>query len=239
MNRQPPVNSERYLRPESVVMGDSSLVPPENQIRPPPNQFSHQVDVADLAAVRRFVEDTISTYRRLDAVINCAGMVGTPTPLVDASDDEWDRVMSVNLGGALNTIRASAAHLAAAQGSVVNVSSVNATQAEPLMAAYGVSKTALEALTRYAACELAEQGIRVNAVAPGWVHTPLSEPALTELGLLGKPLRSTMQQRVAEPEEVAEVIAFLASPAASYITGHTIVADGGQLPLMAQPEPTR
>ena len=150
-----------------------------------------------------------------------------------------DKVMSVNLGGALNTIRASAAHLAAAQGSVVNVSSVNATQAEPLMAAYGVSKTALEALTRYAACELAEQGIRVNAVAPGWVHTPLSEPALTELGLLGKPLRSTMQQRVAEPEEVAEVIAFLASPAASYITGHTIVADGGQLLLMAQPEPTR
>jgi NAD(P)-dependent dehydrogenase (short-subunit alcohol dehydrogenase family) len=61
-------------------MGDSSLVPPENQIRPPPNQFSHQVDVADLAAVRRFVEDTISTYRRLHAVINCAGMVGTPTP---------------------------------------------------------------------------------------------------------------------------------------------------------------
>lgn len=199
--------------------------------------IGRSVDVADRAAVHRFVDETVATFGRLDAVINCAGVTGAQVPLLESGDDEWDAVLSVNLYGPLNMIRAAAPHLAVTKGSVVSVSSVNAHQAEPLMAPYGVSKSALEALTRYAACELATHGIRVNAVAPGWVRTRLSEPALADMGLLGRSFRSTMQQRAADPREVAEVIAFAASRAASYLTGTTIIADGGQLPLMAQPEP--
>ncbi len=197
---------------------------------------SRVCDVADPLQVAAMVGEVVSTVGRLDVVVNSAGVVGRQDSITELGDEEWHRVLAVNLGGPRNMIRSAAPHMAASGGgTVVSVASVNAVQAEPGMAAYGVSKAALVALTRYAACELAPLGIRVNAVAPGWVVTPMSVPALQQLGVLGQPLTCNMQRRAAAPEEVADVIAFLAGSGASYITGETVTVDGGQVSLMAQP----
>jgi meso-butanediol dehydrogenase/(S,S)-butanediol dehydrogenase/diacetyl reductase len=192
-------------------------------------------DVTNQAMVAKVVEETVAELGGLDAVVNCAGAPGAAISLQNMTDEEWDGVLDVNLRGSLNTLRASIRHLAKRRGSVTNVSSVNAFQSEPLMAAYGVAKAGLLALTRYAACELASEGIRVNAVAPGWIDTPMSQPALREMGLLGRELDCNMLRRVGLPAEVAKVIVFLAGPDASFVTGATITVDGGQVPLMTQP----
>jgi meso-butanediol dehydrogenase/(S,S)-butanediol dehydrogenase/diacetyl reductase len=148
---------------------------------------------------------------------------------------QWQEVLSVNLLGVVAATTAAIPQMrAGGGGAIVNVSSIDCLQAEPGIAGYGVSKAAVIAFTRYAACELAGDGIRVNAVAPGWVRTSMTEPFLGAAGALGSMVDTNMLGRVAEPEELAHAICFLASPGASYVTGETLVADGGQTVMLRE-----
>ncbi len=180
--------------------------------------------------------DGLSDEARLDVVVNNAA-VGLDKALCETTDDDWRRVMDTNLRAAFQCIRHAAPLLATTRGAVVNVSSVHAVATSVNVAVYAVSKGAIVALTRSAAVELADQGVRCNAVLPGSVRTQMLEAGLDRrphpdgpAGNLADLAARTPLGRVADPGEIAEVIVFLADGRrSSYVTGQTLVADGGAL----------
>lgn len=179
----------------------------------------------DRARVRAHVE---AVYGRLDVLVNnVGGNVRRPT--MDYDDEALHAVLRTNFESAWGLCRAFEPLLAASgAGSIVNVSSVAAQRAlRTSSAAYAASKAALEALTRFLAVEWAPRGIRVNAVAPWYVETPLAAAVLEDPEKRARVLARTPAGRVGEPEEVAAAISFLASPAASWITGVVLPVDGG------------
>jgi NAD(P)-dependent dehydrogenase (short-subunit alcohol dehydrogenase family) len=190
-------------------------------------------DVADPATADRAVTTAVDRFGRLDTVICAAGVVGSFATIERLTPAAWDEVLRANLMGPVYFTTAAIPALRATRGSIVLVSSINAHQAEPTMAPYGVSKAGLVNFTMYAALELADDGIRVNCVAPGWVMTPMAEPFFREAGVLGVPVDCNMQRRAGQPHEIASVITFLAGDAASFLTGTTIIADGGTTTKMA------
>jgi NAD(P)-dependent dehydrogenase (short-subunit alcohol dehydrogenase family) len=187
---------------------------------------------SEIVDVRRSAEVDEAARRAAEAMggvtdlVNNAG-VGTAKPLLDTTDPDWELMVGVNLTGTFNWIRAvGPLMLAAGGGSIVNVTSLNAERPTPGEGAYSAAKAAVANLTRTAALELAPS-VRVNAVAPGMVDTPLlapitANPAWRAAAEAGAPLG-----RIGTAEEVAEVVAFLCSDAASFVTGQTVVADGG------------
>ena len=188
-------------------------------------------DVTAAESADAIVEAALDQWRRLDVVVNAAGIIAMGS--VDQTDDaSWNRVMELNLNAPFRMMRAAIPHLKERRGAIVNVSSVNGRRVFPGLAAYNVSKGALDHLTRCAAIELAASGVRVNAVNPGVTATNLHrrggmgeeqyDAFLTrskETHPLGRPGRA---------EEVADLIVFLASERASFITGETIAVDGGR-----------
>lgn len=187
-------------------------------------------DVGDVEFVRHLVDATVARFGGLDVVVNAAGVIGDFVSIEDASPADWERVLRINLMGSVNTTAAAVPHLRArGGGAIVNVASTSAYQAEPLMAPYGVSKAALVAFTKYASCELAPHRIRVNGVSPGWIRTPMGEPFFEDAGVVGKVWETNFLGRAGEPAEMAKVIAFLASEDSSFMTGETVVADGGHV----------
>lgn len=199
-----------------------------------------QIVHADLAVpedAQRAIAETVDQHGRLDALINAHGVLGEPAPLADLSIEQWREVMETNLMGPIWTTTAAVESLEQTRGCVVNVSSINAIQSEPWMAPYGVSKSGLVGFTKYAAADLAQFGIRVNAVLPGWVRTPMAVPWFEEAGVQDRPMATNYMSRPAEPREIAEVIAFLASSKASYMTGSIVVADGGHWIKMQELRP--
>lgn len=164
---------------------------------------------------------------RLDGLLNGAG-IGRPSPTAETSDDDFDFLMSIHLGGVLRASRAAYPLLKASGGSIVNISSVAAKMGMPKRASYCAAKTAIEGFTRTTAVEWAPDGIRVNAVAPGYVRTALTDNLIAEGKLNDKPIVArTPLARFAEPNEIAAAINFLLSPDASYVNGHSLVVDGG------------
>jgi len=194
-------------------------------------------DVGDRDAADAAVALALERFGRLDTLVCAAGVIGSFRPITELTADGWNEVLRTNLMGPIHFTTAAIPALRETRGSVVIVSSVNAHQAEHVMAPYGVSKAGLVTFTMYAALECAADGVRVNCVAPGWVMTPMAEPFFQEAGLVDAPVAFNMLQRPARPEELASVIAFLASAGASFMTGTTVVADGGMITQMATLRP--
>ena len=186
-------------------------------------------DLGEADACARVVEDAVAWGGRLDVVVNNAAAFDWQ-PLAQVSDDAWARLLDVNLGAPMRVVRSALDALGERGGAVVNVSSVSAMMGEDGGSApYAAAKAGLEALTRQLAVELAPSGVRVVAVSPGSVRTPPAEAVWGgDLGAWQAWLdRFVPLRRVAEPEEIASVIAFLASDDASYLTGTVVIADGG------------
>lgn len=183
-------------------------------------------DVADPGAVTAAVDEAAAAMGGLDVVVSNAG-VGNWKPLHEHTDDEWRRLVDVNLSGAFYVLRAAVPHLrAAGGGSIVHVGSLNAHRAVPNEGPYSAAKAGVSNLTKTAAMELAPS-IRVNCVSPGVVDTPLTTALTGSPALLEALLGAIPAGRIASADEVADVIAFLASDAAGFITGQDLVLDGG------------
>jgi len=189
-------------------------------------------DVSVAQDVERMVTHTLETFGRLDYAVNNAGIEGQFASVVDLPEEEWDRVLGINLKGAFLCLKYEARAMLAGGhgGAIVNVGSVNSFLGFPSGAAYVSSKHALVGLTTSVSAELAPQGIRVNIVCPGIIVTPMHQRLR---GLIGDAIYDTvLQQRVhtkraGRPEEIANSIVFLCSDEASYITGTTLTPDGG------------
>ena len=190
-----------------------------------------EVDVSDEAAVDRAMDRTVAEFGRLDILVNNAGL-GARTPTVDLETQAWRKAMDVGLDGAFYCSRAAGRQMIAqASGAVVNVSSIMGLCGGGLYPnlAYHTAKGGLVNFTRALALEWAAHGVRVNAVAPTFARTQLTENLLVEPGMEASIIASTPIGRLVEPEEVAYAIHFLASDAAAMITGHTLPVDGGWL----------
>lgn len=183
------------------------------------------VDVRDPEAVAAAVATGVERHGELGTVVYAAGTARV-TPVLEIEPAEWDLVLGVNLGGAFNVLRAAAPYIGEG-GSYTAISSIDSAAPVPGLAHYCASKAGLEALVRSAALELGPRGIRCNAVLPGLVRTPLMEPMLARPGVTEAFLGQTPLGRIAEGAEVADVVAFLASDAARWITGASLPVDGG------------
>ena len=186
-----------------------------------------EVDVADRASVEAMAAAALDRFGRIDILAANAGIY-PPAALLEMTDEEWDRVMDVNVKGALHALQACAPAMRRRRyGRIVLTSSITGPLvAVPGLAHYAASKAALLGMMRASALELVEDGITVNAVQPGNVRTPgferLDEAHRREM------VESIPVKRLAEPEEVGWAVRFLASEEAGYITGQTLVVDGGQ-----------
>jgi NAD(P)-dependent dehydrogenase (short-subunit alcohol dehydrogenase family) len=186
------------------------------------------VDVADPAAAARFVDAAESALGRLDVLVNSAG-VREIVGVLDLSFDEWQRVLNVNLTGTFLVSQAFARRLVEQNktGQIVNLASTLGLMAAPKRAAYTVSKHGVVGLTRQMALELGDQGVRVNAVAPGVVRTPLTERYFQDPDMAQSIRDLHALGRWAEPPEIANAILFLADEANGFITGTILTVDGG------------
>ncbi|MFN7484013.1 MAG: SDR family NAD(P)-dependent oxidoreductase [Betaproteobacteria bacterium] len=192
-------------------------------------------NVADKAGVDAALAATVARFGHVDGLVNNAGIVRA-APFLDITEADWDAVIAVNLKGSFLVGQAVARHMVSRagpqRGAIVNMSSVNGTLAIPSIASYNASKGAINQLTRVMALALADQGVRVNAVAPGTIATELARSAvLTSDEARLRILSRTPMKRLGEPSEIADVCAFLLSDASSYMTGEIVVVDGGRMTL--------
>jgi len=189
-----------------------------------------ECDVGDTHSVEAAMRHVEQSHGRLDVLVNNAGIV-RPEPSNEVSDENWTELINVHLGGTFRMSRAAVHLLAqAAAPAIVNVSSVCASRGFPGRLSYNASKGAIESVTRTLAIEWGALGIRVNAVAPGFILTPAAQ-RLYDGGVAdpGPRAAATALGRLGKPEEIANAIVWLASDEASYITGQVVVVDGGYL----------
>jgi glucose 1-dehydrogenase len=194
-------------------------------------RFVH-CDVGEGREVSAAVAAIMAEFGRIDVLVNNAG-IARAADLLDVTEEDFDAVLRVNLKGPFLMAQAVARHMVAAgRGAIVNLSSVNATLTIPTIASYNISKGGINQLTRVFALALADKGVRVNAVAPGTIATELAAASvLVDEAARRRVLSRTPMKRFGEPAEVADVVAFLASDAASYVTGEIVVIDGGRMTL--------
>lgn len=204
-----------------------------------------ELDITDSVAVNDEIERIASVYGRLDIMVNNAGVGQNIAPVVDLTDAEWDRVISVTLTGVFYGCRAAGRVMERQEsGSIVNLSSINGQNPAALVAAYNVAKAGVISLTRTLALELAAYGVRVNAVCPGPVYTEFNRGVMAQRGKTLNLTEPEMVERIrgaiplgrwGEPEDIARVVAFLSSPAAGWMTGEVLRVSGGLEGVSAAP----
>jgi NAD(P)-dependent dehydrogenase (short-subunit alcohol dehydrogenase family) len=193
-------------------------------------------DVGDHAEVENLVTSTVQAWGGIDVLVNNAGIVHG-ADFLEISEADFDRVLRVNLKGAFLVGQAVARQMVeqvkagGAPGAIVNMSSVNAVFAIANQVPYSISKGGVNQLTKVMALALAPHGIRVNAIGPGSIMTDMLAAVASDNAAMNRVLSRTPLGRIGDPSEIAAIAAFLASDEASYITGQTLYADGGRLPL--------
>jgi NAD(P)-dependent dehydrogenase (short-subunit alcohol dehydrogenase family) len=196
------------------------------------NAISVTCDVTDKDQVEAMIQKVVGAYGRLDAAFNNAGINSAGAPLLDTGDDEFDRIINVNLRGVWNCMKAELRQMTAqGSGAIVNCSSIGGMVGSKGRSAYSASKHAVIGLTRSAALEYATQGIRINAVCPGIINTPMAievtrnyDPEIVRAMVAREPIG-----RFGEPEEIAAAVVWLCTPGASFMVGHAMAVDGGVL----------
>lgn len=183
------------------------------------------IDVRDRDAVSAAADRTAAEHGAIGALVYAAGTARV-TPLLDIGEQEWDLVIGVNLTGAFNALRACVPHMPRGASATI-VSSVDSSAPVAGLAHYSAAKAGAEALVRSGALELGARGVRCNAVLPGVVHTPLMEPMLARSDVADAFVAQTPLGRIAEGDDIADVVAFLASSRARWITGVSLPVDGG------------
>jgi len=193
-----------------------------------------RADVSRMVDVRALIDRTVDEYGKLDCAFNNAGItVTTRTSLIELSEEDWDRLLDINLKGVWLCMKHEIQQmLAQGRGAIVNTSSTAGLVGGPGLSSYVASKHGVAGLTKAAALEYAQSGIRINAVCPGAIRTPMTEgvmarnPGAEERYVSREPIG-----RMGRPQEVAEAVVWLCSDAASFVTGHAMAVDGG---LVAQ-----
>jgi 3-oxoacyl-[acyl-carrier protein] reductase len=222
--------AEEFLRRGwCVTIGDVDLAKAEGRAGTQPERIlALSLDVTDRASVENAMAASLRRWKRLDTLVNNAG-IQRHGPLESLPFESWKSVLDVNLNGACHWLQVAAQHmLEKGSGALVNVASVAATRGAPGRAAYAASKAAIVSLTKTAAVECAGRGVRVNAVAPGYVETDLIAAFVSSGRLdLSPVVARTPAGRLASPAEIAKAICFLASDDASYVNGHVLFVDGG------------
>lgn len=200
-------------------------------------------NVSDRLSVNNLLAETRSAFGRLDVLVNNAGIIAKGN-ILTLADEDFDKVMNVNLRGSFMVARAAARQMveqieedgerpddARRRYAIVNMSSVNAVVAIADQLAYCTTKGAINQMTKAMALALAPHGVRVNAVGPGSVNTDVLKAVLDDRSAMDRVMSRTPIRRIADPDEIASVVSFLASSDASYVTGECIYADGGRLAL--------
>ena len=180
--------------------------------------------------IEALVSAVVARFGKIDVLVNNAATNPHFGPMMTADDAAFEKTFEVNARGYLNVARAVARHLISrgAPGSIINVASIMGLAAAPLQGIYGMTKAAVVSMTRTLAVELASSGIRVNAIAPGLVDTRFAAAIVQNQDLAEMEAKRTPMGRYAQPDEIAGAALFLASDAASFVTGHTLVVDGGR-----------
>lgn len=190
-----------------------------------------QADVSKSEDVQNYLNETIKTYGKIDVLFNNAGVLQTFSRLSDIEESHFDKIISVNLKGVFLGMKYALKIMDdQGYGNIINTASTTGIRAEHSLAAYTASKHGVIGLTKAAALEYVKRGIRVNAICPGGVATAITAGVpkqLEETGYVPDEFPNMRMGRYAEPEELAEVVAFLASEGSSYMTGSILLADGG------------
>lgn len=197
----------------------------------------HLADITEMSQLERIVSETISSYSQIDVLVNSAGVIKNGS-IETTTLDDWDRMFQLNLRSVFALTQKSLPYLIESKGNIVNVSSVAGSRSFPNILAYGVSKAAVDQLTRCSALELASKGVRVNSVNPGVVVTNIHKRGGMDEEAYDSFLERSKEThpigRVGNPQEVAELIYYLASDKASWITGSTYQIDGGRAQTCAR-----
>lgn len=187
------------------------------------------VDVADAVSVGRLAGDVLAKLGDAEILVNNAGIIRRTPVASDTFDADWGAVMAVNANGPMLLVRAFLAQLRATKGRIVNLASIMSISAGPGLVAYAASKGAVLQMTKALAHDLAGDGIRVNAIAPGVIETPMTVATRNDPEAIGRFMMHTPLKRPGQPEELIGPVLFLASHMSTYVTGALLPVDGGYL----------